>query len=45
MQVDAQEVINNLGLEVAQKTVEVATLKAQLKKVQDQLNATEQKED
>lgn len=34
MQVDAQEVINNLGMELANKLVENATLKAQIKALQ-----------
>ncbi|WP_301554350.1 hypothetical protein [Leuconostoc citreum] len=36
MQVDAQEIINNLGLQLAQKSVEVATLTAQIKALQAQ---------
>ncbi|WP_180752569.1 hypothetical protein [Leuconostoc citreum] len=44
MEVDAQEVINNLGLQLAQKSVEVATLTAQVKQLQEQLNSHEDKE-
>lgn len=36
MEVDAQEIINNLGLQLAQKSVEVATLTAQIKALQAQ---------
>lgn len=39
MQIDAQEVINNLGMELANKSVENATLKAQIKMLQEQLAA------
>lgn len=39
MQVDAQEVINNLGMELANKSVENATLKAQIKVLQAEVNA------
>lgn len=36
MEVDAQEIINNLGLQLGQKSVEVATLTAQIKALQAQ---------
>ena len=39
MQVDAQEVINNLGMELANKSVENATLKAQIKALQAEVSA------
>lgn len=41
MQVDAQEVINNLGMELANKSVENATLKAQIKMLQERLKETQ----
>lgn len=44
MQVNAKEIINNLGLQLAQKSVEVATLTAQVKQLQEQLNSQEDKE-
>lgn len=39
MQVDAQEIINNLGMELANKSVENATLKAQIKSLQAEVDA------
>ena len=45
MQVDAQKVINNLGAELANKSVENATLKAQVETLQEQLQQAEQAED
>ena len=39
MQVDAQKVINNLGAELANKSIENATLKAQVETLQEQLAA------
>lgn len=44
MQVDAQEVINNLGMEIANKSVENATLKAQIKALQAEVSAEKGKE-
>ncbi|ACA82865.1 Putative uncharacterized protein [Leuconostoc citreum] len=37
MEVDAQKIINNLGMQLANKSVENATLAAQLETLQEQL--------
>lgn len=37
MEVDAQKVINNLGMQLANKSVENATLVAQVETLQEQL--------
>lgn len=37
MEVDAQKVINNLGMQLANKAVENATLAAQVETLQEQL--------
>ena len=37
MEVDAQKVINNLGMQLANKSVENATLVAQIETLQEQL--------
>lgn len=37
MEVDAQKIINNLGMQLANKSVENATLAAQLETSQEQL--------
>lgn len=37
MEVDAQKIINNLGMQLANKAVENATLAAQLETLQEQL--------
>jgi len=39
MHVDAQEVINDLGIQLANKSVENATLKAQIKALQAEVDA------
>lgn len=37
MEVDAQKIINNLGIQLANKSVENATLAAQVETLQEQL--------
>lgn len=43
MDVDAQKVINNLGLQLANKLVENAALLAQVETLQEQLKETKNK--
>lgn len=43
MDIDAQKVINNLGLQLANKLVENATLLAQVETLQEQLKETKNK--
>jgi hypothetical protein len=45
MEVDAQKIINNLGMQLANKSVENATLAAQVETLQEQLQQAEQAED
>ena len=45
MEVDAQKVINNLGMQLANKLVENATLAAQVETLQERLQQAEQAED
>jgi len=45
MEVDAQKIINNLGMQLANKSVENATLAAQVETLQEKLQQAEQAED
>lgn len=45
MEVDAQKVINNLGIQLANKLVENATLLAQVETLQELLQQAEQAEE
>jgi len=45
MEVDAQKVINNLGMQLANKSVENATLLAQVETLQERLQQAEQAEE
>jgi len=45
MDIDAQKVINNLGMQLANKSVENATLLAQVETLQERLQQAEQAEE
>jgi len=45
MDIDAQKVINNLGIQLANKLVENATLLAQVETLQERLQQAEQAEE